>query len=104
MGIGFTQWVTSNQGCRGCHICSHLAGRSLVRPLKRVKTNLTFSWHSGFEGHKFLHLLAHFGQKKVENVLPRPGFEPAINRFEVQCANHYTIATSYYKAQYHKGL
>ena len=59
--------------------------------LKWVKTNLTFSWHSGFEGHRFLHFLSHFGKKKIKKIVPRPGFEPAIIRLEGQRANHYTM-------------
>ena len=59
--------------------------------LKWVKTNLTFSWHSGFEGHKFLHFLSHFGKKKIKKDVPRPGFEPAIIRIEGQRANHFTM-------------
>ena len=52
---GLSQWV------KNCH---SIDKGQTCRILKWVKTNLTFSWHSGFEGHKFLHLLAHFGQKK----------------------------------------
>ena len=58
--------------------------------LKWVKSNLTFSWHSGFEGHKFLHFLSHFGKKKNKNLMSRPGFEPTKARLEGHCANHYT--------------
>ena len=68
-------------------------------PLKWVKTNLTFSWHSGFEGHKFLHFLSHFGKKKIKKAVPRPGFEPAIIRLEGQRANHYTKVTYWLHGQ-----
>ena len=69
----------------------------VIMLLKWVKTNLTFSWHSGFEGHKFLHFLSHFGKKKSKNVLPIPGFEPAIRWCRAHCANHYTTDTYYGK-------
>ena len=67
------------------------------RTLKWVKNNLTFSWHSGFERHKFLHFLSHFGRKKSKNVIHTPGFEPAIKRFVAHCANHYTTDTCHWK-------
>ena len=62
----------------------------LVLGLKWVKTNLTFSWHSGFEGHKFLHFLSHFGKKEIKNIMPRPGFKLTKIRLEAHGANYYT--------------
>ena len=34
--------------------------------LKSDPNEIIFSWHSGFEGHKFLHFLSHFGKKRVK--------------------------------------
>ena len=61
--------------------------------LKSDPNEIIFSWHSGFEGHKFLHFLSHFGKKKNKILMPRPGFEPMKDRLEGHCANHYTTDT-----------
>ena len=67
-----------------------------------LKSNKTVGTPS--DDHKFLHFLSHFEKKRVENVLPRPGFEVAIDRLEAYCANHYTIATSSSNKQFFKYL
>ena len=52
-----------------------------------------FSWHTGFDHHRFLQVLSHFGKKKVEKDMARPGFELTTFILEGQSANHYTKAT-----------
>ena len=42
--------------------------------------------------HAKTHFLSHFGLKKIEKDLARPGFEPATFQSEGDCANHYTMA------------
>ena len=42
--------------------------------------------------HAKTHFLSHFGLKKIEEDLARPGFEPATFQSEGDCANHYTMA------------
>ena len=47
--------------------------------LKLNISNFTLTVRTPSDDHKFLHFLSHFEKKEVENVLPRPGFELAIN-------------------------